>query len=156
MTDTAPVIDLPLPALEAVERACVFAWGDHQYGFPVAEVREVAVVPALTPTPRMPAQVLGITNLRGVVIPVLDPGLLLGERTGPAPGPLVTVVLKDGREDVAVAVDRVLGLRAIEQFQPGEPVPGCSEGRFLSDGTPVVLLSGRAMLTTLRPVPTAP
>lgn len=155
MTAAPETVSAPLPAVQAAERACVFAWGSHLYGFPVAEVREVAVLPALTPAPRMPAQILGITNLRGVVLPVLDPGTLLGKHSGRTPGPLVAVVLKDGRDDVAVAVDRVLGLQPIEQFQPGEPVPGCSEGRFLSEGTPVVLLSGRALLTTLRPVPAA-
>lgn len=68
----------------------------------VAAVRSVVAAPSLAPLPTAPPLVLGLANVRGDVVPVLDTGLLLGlEPLGKAPFVLV-VDTKAGPAGLAV------------------------------------------------------
>jgi purine-binding chemotaxis protein CheW len=49
-----------------------FALGNEEYGVPVLKVREIIKVMDITQVPQVPAYVLGVINLRGKVIPVID------------------------------------------------------------------------------------
>jgi purine-binding chemotaxis protein CheW len=49
-----------------------FYLADEKYGVPVAQVREVLRYTEITPVPGAPDYVLGIINLRGNVVTVLD------------------------------------------------------------------------------------
>lgn len=59
-------------------RAIVLPIGADRYGIELTDVREVVPAPRLTPVPGAPAAVLGVVNLRGEVVPVLDTARLLG------------------------------------------------------------------------------
>ena len=50
----------------------VFKLDKQEYGISVNKVQEIIRVPGITKLPNMPEYVLGIFNLRGVIIPVLD------------------------------------------------------------------------------------
>jgi hypothetical protein len=52
--------------------------GDDLYAVPTGWVREVVSAPALTPLVTGPAVVLGLFNLRGEIVPLLDTASLLG------------------------------------------------------------------------------
>jgi purine-binding chemotaxis protein CheW len=49
-----------------------FMLGREEYGLPVLKVREIIKVMDITHVPQVPAHVLGVINLRGRVIPVID------------------------------------------------------------------------------------
>jgi purine-binding chemotaxis protein CheW len=49
-----------------------FVLGREEYGLPVLKVREIIKVMDITHVPQVPAHVLGVINLRGKVIPVID------------------------------------------------------------------------------------
>src|SRR5436305_8134143 len=49
-----------------------FTLGNEQYGVPVLKVREVIKVMDITQVPQVAPHVLGVINLRGKVIPVID------------------------------------------------------------------------------------
>ena len=49
-----------------------FSLGQEEYGIPLLVVKEVIAVPEITPIPFSPPHVLGIMNLRGQVISVMD------------------------------------------------------------------------------------
>ena len=49
-----------------------FMLGGEEYGLPVLKVREIIKVMDITHVPQVPAHVLGVINLRGKVIPVID------------------------------------------------------------------------------------
>ena len=49
-----------------------FLIGREEYGLPVLKVREIIKVMDITHVPQVPAHVLGVINLRGKVIPVID------------------------------------------------------------------------------------
>jgi purine-binding chemotaxis protein CheW len=44
----------------------------ESYGIDVLKVREIIRMTAITPVPRMPSHILGVINLRGKIIPVMD------------------------------------------------------------------------------------
>ena len=45
---------------------------DELYAMPVVAVREIVRFSKVTPIPQMPSHVLGVINLRGKVIPIVD------------------------------------------------------------------------------------
>ena len=49
-----------------------FTLGREEYGLPVLTVREIIKVMDITQVPQVPEHVLGVINLRGKVIPVID------------------------------------------------------------------------------------
>jgi purine-binding chemotaxis protein CheW len=49
-----------------------FVLGLEEYGVPVLKVREIIKVMDITRVPQVPPHVLGVINLRGKVIPVID------------------------------------------------------------------------------------
>lgn len=55
-----------------VERYLEFALGQECYAIPLLSVREVIAVPNTTPVPYTPAHFIGIMNLRGQVISIVD------------------------------------------------------------------------------------
>lgn len=67
---------------ETVEREAtqqvVIRLQDRFFGLPIAQVREMLGIPAITELPHVPPHVLGVMNLRGRVIPVVDLRLRLG------------------------------------------------------------------------------
>jgi purine-binding chemotaxis protein CheW len=55
-----------------------FTVGHEYFGIPIDEVRQIIRLPKVTRVPKMPTFVLGISNLRGSVLPVIDLSLRLG------------------------------------------------------------------------------
>jgi purine-binding chemotaxis protein CheW len=146
-TATAPVV---------FARACVFECSGAIYGVPVADVREVAQITQLTPVPRLPAHVRGVANLRGVMVPVVDPAEALGRTAQPARALTPTVLLRDGREEVGLAVQHILGLFPMAQVEPvnrsaGSPASPFATGVFRAAEHSVILLDGPALVEALRP-----
>jgi purine-binding chemotaxis protein CheW len=60
------------PVSEHAGKYLTFALGDEEYGLPVLKVREIIKVMDITKVPQVPDHVLGVINLRGKVIPVID------------------------------------------------------------------------------------
>ncbi|OIQ20857.1 MAG: hypothetical protein BM556_02625 [Bacteriovorax sp. MedPE-SWde] len=55
-----------------LQRFLEFSLGEEDYALPLLSVREVISVPETTPIPKAPSHFLGIMNLRGQVISVVD------------------------------------------------------------------------------------
>ncbi len=55
-----------------IDRFLEFSLGDENYAIPLLDVREVIAIPNTTPIPYAPAHFVGIMNLRGQVISILD------------------------------------------------------------------------------------
>jgi purine-binding chemotaxis protein CheW len=49
-----------------------FRLGQQEYGIPIIEVQEIKGWASITPIPNSPSHVLGVFNLRGTIIPVVD------------------------------------------------------------------------------------
>ncbi len=88
-----------------------FDLAEEEYGLEILRVREIIGMMDITPVPRTPDFVLGVINLRGKVIPVIDLRLKFGlpykdpdERTCV----IVVEVQNDGQTvQMGIVVDRV-------------------------------------------------
>lgn len=76
--------------------------GPERYALPVERVLEVVGPGDVCPVFGVPPEVLGVRNLRGQVLPVLDLGGVLGIAPARHDGPLVVVEVPPARAMLAV------------------------------------------------------
>jgi purine-binding chemotaxis protein CheW len=139
----------------AAHRYLTFSAGARRYGVPLRNVIEIGMVLPVAPLPRVPEWLVGLANLRGHVIPVLDLGLLLdagAPRMG-GPGRLIVVRPADGEAFGGVIVDAVHRIRSFPPDSVRRPETdggGVSQmylaGLGEDDGEPVALLDMTRLL----------
>lgn len=92
---------------------CVFRAGRERFCLPVLEVEEVVDWPLVTRVPLGPPFLMGVFNLRGSIIPVVDIAVTEGRRPGLSPRSVVVAVLSgnERHEDlhIGIAADEVVG-----------------------------------------------
>lgn len=91
-----------------------FRLGRESYGVDIARVREIVEYQPITALPEANACVLGVLNLRGEVVPVIDLGRGLGLGAGPADaGRVIFVEVGDSLTGCLVdAVDQVVTVKS--------------------------------------------
>ena len=113
-----PQPENPEAALPMVEQApehqyCIFRAGRERFSLSVLDVEEVVEWPSVTRMPLSPAFLMGIFNLRGSIVPVIDIAFTEGRRPELTPKHIVVGVLKgEGDRDdlrVGIAADEVIG-----------------------------------------------
>jgi purine-binding chemotaxis protein CheW len=119
--------------------------GAGRYAFDVRHVREVEERQRVTAVPGAPAGVLGVCNLRGAVLPVVQVDDLLGQ-AGDG-GRFIVVTDVDGLV-AGVTVDEILGVEPLPRELEVESTPGV-RGRALVDGELVGVLDTGEILRLL-------
>ena len=91
-------------------RVAVFTLGDQRYALPLSAVERVVRVVEVTPLPQAPDIVLGVVNVQGRIIPVVNPRrrFRLPERDIALTDQLV--IAHTTRRPVALVVDAVTGV----------------------------------------------
>lgn len=90
----------------ASERYLSFSLGSEDYAVPLLDVKEVIGMPEFTPIPFAPAHFLGIMNLRGQVISVIDFRTKLGIKA--SPGAETAVIICDLEQlSLGIVVDSI-------------------------------------------------
>ena len=154
-----PVAQPPaLPDTPPALRACLFALSGSRFAVDVRSAREVAVFDDLTIVPRAPRHLVGVANLRGTVVPIVDVGPLLGLPELRPTRSMRTLVLRDGALLAACAVDTVLGLEPFDDvLSPDSPTaprghaaPRCVAGWVTWAGETLALLDIPRILAVLR------
>jgi len=87
-----------------------FLLGSEEYVLPVDEVREVLKSRELTIVPNSPPHVLGVTSIRGTVLPVIDLGRRLGLPPAARDERARIIIINPDDEDAGIIVDRVTGV----------------------------------------------
>ena len=100
----------------------LFKRGEHRYGTPLERLLAVQPLSSLTPVPSVPPFYLGVTNVRGAVIPVIDLPVLLGGASGGEPARWVLQVAHDDFS-CAVAIDEFDDLVELDQATLGAVMP---------------------------------
>src|SRR6185312_12058725 len=99
------------PQLEELRQYCIFRAGRERFCFSVLDVEEVVEWPKLTRVPLAPSFLMGIFNLRGAIVPVVDIAFTEGRRHDLQPKHIVVVSLKaEGDRDdlrIGIAADEV-------------------------------------------------
>jgi purine-binding chemotaxis protein CheW len=110
-------------------KVCLLTIGGEVYAVDLRHVREVFEVDVITPVPGMPPALIGVTNVRGAVTPVMDLRRMMDV---PTTGPALqyAVIIKHGNHHVGVLVERVPEIRTVqtEQFLP-TPSGDAREGK---------------------------
>jgi purine-binding chemotaxis protein CheW len=124
-----------------------FEIGGQEYCIDVRSVREIRGWTATTPLPQTPDYVLGVINLRGVIMPVLDLRSRLGLGVTEPSSRHVIVVVEQDKRMAGVLVDGVQ-----ETFQVAAsllqvpPVMACGVGDQFVDA---IIPLGDRMLSRL-------
>ena len=98
------------PATSMRSRVAVFILGDQRYALPLSAVERVVRVVEVTPLPQAPDIVLGVVNVQGRVVPVVNlrRRFRLPERAIALTDQLV--IAHTTRRPVALVVDAVTGV----------------------------------------------
>lgn len=100
---------------------CIFRVGRERFCLSVLEVEEVVDWPAVTRLPLSPSFLMGVFNLRGSIVPVVDIAFTEGRRPDLPPKHVVVACLSgnETRDDLrlGIASDEVIGT-----FSTAEPL----------------------------------
>ncbi len=148
-----------LPQVEPQRQYCIFRAGRERFCFSVLDVEEVVEWSNLTRVPLAPAFLMGIFNLRGSIVPVVDIAVTEGRRADFQPKHVVVASLKgEGDQDdlrIGIAADEVIGTYSTSEpllvDEAPREVPHCC-GMLRHDGRLALALNLKKLTETF-PVP---
>ncbi|MBV9074175.1 MAG: chemotaxis protein CheW [Acidobacteria bacterium] len=123
MPEQIDSVSEPAPENDALpeRQYCVFRAGRERFCLSVLEVEEVVEWQQVTRVPRAPSFLMGIFNLRGAIVPVVDIAFTEGRRADLAPRHVVVACLAGDEMNeelrVGIAADEVFGT-----FSTSEPL----------------------------------
>jgi purine-binding chemotaxis protein CheW len=99
----------------AEEQLVVFTLGGVDYGVAIGNLREVGRLPSVTPVPNVPTWVLGVANIRGDIVSLVDLRAFLGLEPYGRQTTARLLVARDRQEEVTagLVVDQVKGIRYV-------------------------------------------
>jgi chemotaxis signal transduction protein len=121
-----PVEPLRTPDVAAATAHVVFRLGARTMAIPLSAVSEIARPPKVTRLPHVPAWVLGIANLRGDIVSMLDLEGFFSGKAGKSSHEQRMLALRPAGDEVrtAVLVDSVDGIQAFEDARVGRVTRG--------------------------------
>lgn len=137
------------------ERCIAFRVADECYAIELVVVKEVISPPPFVPVPGAPAEVLGVINLRGSVVTVINSRRVLSLEGVPAGPQARVLVIDEEGQDVGVLVDSVDDILRVD-VDTLDPVPAEGAGATTSHvrgavniGEEIAFLLHRSGLTRL-------
>lgn len=118
----------------------IFGHRGARYGLPVSAVREMVWLPELSPIEELPPYIVGVFNLRGRVVPVMDLGLRFNHPHQPYGLSDRVIVLDCGEASVGVVAHELLDVLAIAQAEIADP------GSYQGAGGQAQFVRGEAKL----------
>jgi purine-binding chemotaxis protein CheW len=129
MTDSAKTqiaaVPQPLPASDAatggeIREFLAFRLGEEEYGMDILRVQEIRSYAAPTQLATAPDFILGVINLRGVIVPIVDMRRKLGLAQQRFDASTVVIVLTFGDRVAGMVVDSVSDVLTLapEQLHP--------------------------------------
>lgn len=126
-----------------IEQVVVFLINEYQFGLPLKSVDRVVQVVEITPLPNLPPNILGIINLQGQIMPVLNIRLYfyLPEHQINLSDKLI--ITTQNQKSTAFLVDKVVGVIEYDKkdFIDLEPIfPGIEYVRQVLKGQDGLIL----------------
>ncbi len=91
------------------------------FGLPIQSVKEIVRYPEITEVPRAPAYLMGLTNLRGTIVPVIDSRIKLNLSVTEVTDHTRLIILETGTTPTGIIVDKVKGVVELESAEREEP-----------------------------------
>ena len=122
----------PIQSEDQSRNYVVFRIDRQHYALPLDHVIRAVRMVAFTPVPDMPHSVLGIINMAGQILPVVDLRRLFGQgdKRPELQDLLLIVQIQD--QTAAVMVDEVLNILELVPEQIQSPPAAVSQSRFLA------------------------
>ena len=137
---------------EVFETWVEFRLANELYALPVEQVREILRVREVTPVPNPPFPVVGVINLRGRVVPLLDLRARLSLPTAPPDAASRVVLVESEQRRIGLLVDSVERVAQLAQstMRPADADTQGAEIRGLhaTEGIETRLLDLAAILTS--------
>ena len=105
----------------------VFSLGEEEYALDILKVQEIRGYENVTRIANAPPFIKGVTNLRGVIVPILDMRIKFAIAEATYDRETVVIVTNLGDRVVGIVVDRVLDVLTLEPNQIS-PAPEFSVG----------------------------
>jgi len=98
----------------------VFTLGDEEYGIDILKVQEIRGYDQVTRSANTPDFIKGVTNLRGVIVPIVDLRVKFSQGDVEYDDNTVVIVLNLGQRVVGIVVDGVSDVLSLtaEQIRP--------------------------------------
>jgi len=116
------------------QQLVIFELADEQYGLDIASVESIIKMQGITSVPQAPAFVEGVTNLRGVVLPVIDLRKRFGLANIDKSKETRIVVVEMGDTTVGMVVDAVTEVLRIssDSIEPPSPLVTTVDSTFIT------------------------
>lgn len=95
----------------------IFTLGDEEYGIDILKVQEIRGYDQVTRIANTPASIKGVTNLRGVIVPILDLRVKFAQEDVIYNENTVVIVLNFENRVVGIVVDGVSDVLSLSQDQ---------------------------------------
>lgn len=137
MTAVAKQVDEITEAGDAGGQYLTFMLAGEEYGVEILKVQEIKGWDAATPIPNTPEHVLGVLNLRGAVVPIIDLRKRFNLESIPYGPTTVVIVVKmlhqEQERTVGLVVDAVADVYRLEssEIQPAPEMGGTIHTEFV-------------------------
>ncbi len=120
--------------LEDAVQLVGFMIGDEEYSIPILNIQEIIKPIAWTRVPQTPPYVLGVFNLRGSVIPLIDLRLKFGLSQQKQSDETRFIVMKEGSEIAGFVIDRLTEALRIRKTDINPAPDTLDENESMIDG----------------------
>ena len=107
--------------LDDVVQLVGFVIGEEEYAIPILAIQEIIKPFSWTRVPQVPAYVLGVFNLRGAVIPLIDLRSKFGIPTKKQSDETRFIVMRHGDDVAGFVIDRLTMAIRIKKTDIGPP-----------------------------------
>ena len=92
----------------------VFQSGAKLMAVKLSELRSIVPWRGITPVPGSPSEYMGVTSLRGTIIPIVNFAYLLTKNPETKPSPFI-VIIRDEDENLGIPVDGILKIVVLRE-----------------------------------------
>ncbi len=112
----------------------VFTLGDEEYGIDILKVQEIRGYDQVTRIANTPDFIKGVTNLRGVIVPIIDLRIKFSQPDVDYNDNTVVIVLNLDQRVVGIVVDGVSDVLSLtqEQIRPAPEFAVTMSGEYLT------------------------
>jgi purine-binding chemotaxis protein CheW len=116
-----------LNQLDDIVQLVGFVIGEEEYAIPILAIQEIIKPFSWTRVPQVPAYVLGVFNLRGAVIPLIDLRAKFGLQTKKQSDETRFIVMRHGDDVAGFVIDRLTMAIRLKKADIG-PAPDTLNG----------------------------
>lgn len=92
----------------------LFAIEDAQFAIPLSNALEIGLQPEITPLPHLPKWVLGISNVRGEIISLIDFKAFLGIPSSGSKGERRFIIIHNEEMKLGIIIDKIMGILSLD------------------------------------------